>query len=576
MPRVMIHTVFIDQPLELPRKANTGTELPQVGLKIRTAQTIAFAFMTSGIVAAVAGWISGKCVIKAQPTCPVLLIDTTLDAAGADADTRYNAVWTAATLDGPTDGALRQFMADATAPKECWCEVEWIDAGGTHSVSFPITLVPTFNDPEDVAPDPALSASWDWLKAALAAGSNITLDENDTTKVITVTATGSAGGGTDWGGIGGTLSNQTDLQTALNAKLSTTTAAGSYQPLVTDGSLTIAQTNGLQAALNAKLSIATAESDYLTAVAAAAAYQPNSGNLDELSFYGSSLGGHGASDATKVAKYGNAGELGASGSILIYGDVALNVTTLTAQAGVNPTVLLPSTGGTLALTSDNITGTAAGLSEPLSLATGVSGDLPFANLTPATAAAKLLGRGSASGAGDYQEITVGSGLTMTGTTLSASGGGGGGKLAQRVCSEDATQKTSTATIPWDDTLPQSNEGTAYDELNVVITPTSASSALYIEVQLAVYVNSLQYAAAAVFRDAETDCLASNWIVLQSAGYPGTLTIRKKITAGGTSAQTFKVRFGRISGTPTIYLNDYTTPYFGGSQISSMTVTEVLP
>jgi hypothetical protein len=59
----------------------------------------------------------------------------------------------------------------------------------------------------------------------------------------------------------------------------------------------------------------------------------------------------------------------------------------------------------------------------VALTTDVSGDLPFANLTPASAASKLLGRGSASGAGDYEEITIGSGLTMTGTTLSASAGG---------------------------------------------------------------------------------------------------------------------------------------------------------
>lgn len=39
---------------------------------------------------------------------------------------------------------------------------------------------------------------------------------------------------------------------------------------------------------------------------------------------------------------------------------------------------------------------------------------------------KLLGRGASSGAGPAEELTVGSGLSLTGTTLSATGGGGGG------------------------------------------------------------------------------------------------------------------------------------------------------
>lgn len=46
--------------------------------------------------------------------------------------------------------------------------------------------------------------------------------------VVTALA-GGGSGGTAWGGITGTLSDQTDLQTALNGKQ----AAGSYQPLAT-------------------------------------------------------------------------------------------------------------------------------------------------------------------------------------------------------------------------------------------------------------------------------------------------------------------------------------------------------
>ena len=76
------------------------------------------------------------------------------------------------------------------------------------------------------------------------------------------------------------------------------------------------------------------------------------------------------------------------------------------------------------LTNKTIDGTGNTITN-VSLTTGVTGDLPYANLVPATGISKLVGRGAAAGAGDMEEITLGTGLTMTGTTLSSSGGGGG-------------------------------------------------------------------------------------------------------------------------------------------------------
>lgn len=98
----------------------------------------------------------------------------------------------------------------------------------------------------------------------------------------------------------------------------------------------------------------------------------------------------------------------------------------------------------------------------------------YAKIQNVSATSRLLGRAS-SGAGDVEEITIGSGLTLTGTTLSASGGGGGGTGAPTyVVTKTADETiTSSTTLQDDDHLFQAlTSGKSYwIELKLLLTRT---------------------------------------------------------------------------------------------------------
>ncbi|MHB1079817.1 MAG: virulence factor Pgp3 [Prosthecobacter sp.] len=367
--------------------------------------------------------------------------------------------------------------------------------------------------------------------------------------------------------------------------------------------------------------------DSITAALAASTYQPLAANLTTLSalanaagvlinngagvlsYAGTTTGGNGVADDGKLLQFRS------NGSVCVTDEVQFNssgnptVVSLLRSTGsiFDASIYLPTASGDLALTSDitlaNLGGLGTGLPAALALnvgsagapvlfngaggtpstinlsnasnlplASGVTGDLPFANLTQASAASKLLGRGAASGAGDLEEITLGTGLSMTGKTLSASGGG---KLSQVVYTSSSTPASTTATFPGDNTIPQNTEGAALSALDTTITPTNAGSTLLVRVVVSCGNNAGIHTAVALFRDNDADAIQSQPIASQ-IGSATIICFEASVPANSTSATTFKIRYGGL-GACTMYVNTYNgTQYLGGATKSTISVTEILP
>ena len=137
-----------------------------------------------------------------------------------------------------------------------------------------------------------------------------------------------------------------------------------------------------------------------------------------------------------------------------------NLTKLSIAGGSNGQVLSTNGSGTLSWATASGGGISDGDKGDITVSSSgatwtVDNDaISYAKIQNVSAASKLLGRGD-SGSGDVQEITLGTGLTMTGTTLSASGGGGSLGAPTYVVTKTADETvTSSTTLQDDDHLYQ--------------------------------------------------------------------------------------------------------------------------
>lgn len=192
-----------------------------------------------------------------------------------------------------------------------------------------------------------------------------------------------------------------------------------------------------------------------------------------------------------------------------------------------------------------------------------------------------VGAGNDLGLSDGQavQLVAKSSSALELVSVQAVGGVNGAEVGSQIGfarTESTTAANTTASIPRDDTIPQSGEGAAYASLDTTYTPKSAASLLEVEVHLPyVSASGVVDVVFALFRDSGADAIYAKLHTNVANNYTLPQTFKVVVPATAAVATTFKLRWGVSSGTG--YLLSYagaTGGIFGGADKASMTVREI--
>ena len=171
--------------------------------------------------------------------------------------------------------------------------------------------------------------------------------------------------------------------------------------------------------------------------------------------------------------------------------------------------------------------------------------------------------------------TAGQVLTATGSgtaTFQNPITGGSGSIVQTVTTINQSTATGTTTIPFDNTIPQSTEGTNF--ISASITPTAIGNKIRVVLNVFGAYSVAAHVIAAIFQDANTNSLATASMQTTTTNQDVHLTLVYPFVAAATTTTTIKLNIGgSTAGTFTLNGNAGAS-VFGGTATSSLSLTEI--
>lgn len=172
-------------------------------------------------------------------------------------------------------------------------------------------------------------------------------------------------------------------------------------------------------------------------------------------------------------------------------------------------------------------------------------------------------------------LTLGTNLSITGTTINASSGTAA-VLQDKFTPYTTYTSYSSTQIPYDNTIPQITEGNEF--ITASITPTASGNKIYFEALLHLRSSdTFDGGAIAMFVDSTANALAVTQVQFVGLSSPMPFLVRGEFTTTGTTALTFRVRAGSSNAGKTWYINgDNSTRMYGGVLTSYIRLIERTP